>query len=297
MVGKIEKHHEERYRKLLKNVQDKVVFSRDGDCVGGAPTAAISSWARKPDDLPLCGHPRAISKSARKTAERKPFSTDKKGRRIFPGVFSLYIKRIALSHVSERNNPIARTALPVIARRRIHLARTAYQSLQSGAKQSTWRGPLTSHCERAKNPFGKDRLPVIASGAETIHFRRSETIHLDRLPVIASGAETIHWRDRLPVIASGRNKSTWRGPFTSHCRRRSEAIHGRGPFTSHCERSETIHLARTVYQSLQAGTVYQSLRSRNNPLARDRLPVIAGGANKSTWHCLDLIASALYATP
>ena len=33
MVAEIEKHHEERYRKLLKNVQDKVVFSRDGDCI------------------------------------------------------------------------------------------------------------------------------------------------------------------------------------------------------------------------------------------------------------------------
>ena len=30
-VGKIEKEHEERYRKLLKNVEDEIVFSRDGD--------------------------------------------------------------------------------------------------------------------------------------------------------------------------------------------------------------------------------------------------------------------------
>ena len=32
-VGAIEKHHEERYRKLLKNIEDGVVFSRDGDCI------------------------------------------------------------------------------------------------------------------------------------------------------------------------------------------------------------------------------------------------------------------------
>ena len=32
-VGAIEKHHEERYRKLLKNIEDKVVFSREGDCI------------------------------------------------------------------------------------------------------------------------------------------------------------------------------------------------------------------------------------------------------------------------
>ena len=33
MVGAIEKEHEERYRRLLRNVEDKLVFSRDGDCV------------------------------------------------------------------------------------------------------------------------------------------------------------------------------------------------------------------------------------------------------------------------
>lgn len=29
LVGAIEKHHEERYRKLLKNIEDAVVFSRE----------------------------------------------------------------------------------------------------------------------------------------------------------------------------------------------------------------------------------------------------------------------------
>ena len=33
MVGAIEKHHEERYRKLLKNIEDAVVFSREGDVI------------------------------------------------------------------------------------------------------------------------------------------------------------------------------------------------------------------------------------------------------------------------
>ncbi len=32
-VAAIEKHHEERYRKLLKNIEDKQVFSKDGDCI------------------------------------------------------------------------------------------------------------------------------------------------------------------------------------------------------------------------------------------------------------------------
>ncbi len=31
MVGAIEKHHEERYRKLLDNVEKELVFSKDGD--------------------------------------------------------------------------------------------------------------------------------------------------------------------------------------------------------------------------------------------------------------------------
>ena len=32
-VGEIEKHHEERYRKLLANVEGDLVFSREGDTV------------------------------------------------------------------------------------------------------------------------------------------------------------------------------------------------------------------------------------------------------------------------
>ena len=32
MVGAIEKEHEERYRKLLQNIDDEVVFSKDEEC-------------------------------------------------------------------------------------------------------------------------------------------------------------------------------------------------------------------------------------------------------------------------
>ena len=32
-VGAIEKHHEERYRKLLANIEGGLVFSRDGDAI------------------------------------------------------------------------------------------------------------------------------------------------------------------------------------------------------------------------------------------------------------------------
>ena len=32
-VAEIEKHHEERYKKLLQNIDDKVVFSKDEDTI------------------------------------------------------------------------------------------------------------------------------------------------------------------------------------------------------------------------------------------------------------------------
>jgi rubrerythrin len=60
MVGKIEKHHEERYRKLLKNVQDKVVFSRDGDCVWQCSNCGhIVVGKKAPMICPVCGHPQS----------------------------------------------------------------------------------------------------------------------------------------------------------------------------------------------------------------------------------------------
>ena len=33
LVGQIEKHHEERYRKLINNIENKIVFSKDEDAV------------------------------------------------------------------------------------------------------------------------------------------------------------------------------------------------------------------------------------------------------------------------
>ena len=41
-VAKIEKEHEERYRKLLQNVKDGLVFSRDGDKICNVATVDIS---------------------------------------------------------------------------------------------------------------------------------------------------------------------------------------------------------------------------------------------------------------
>lgn len=59
-VGAIEKHHEERYRKLLKNIEDGVVFSRDGDCIWQCRNCGhIVVGKKAPELCPVCKHPKA----------------------------------------------------------------------------------------------------------------------------------------------------------------------------------------------------------------------------------------------
>ena len=59
-VGRIEKTHEERYRKLLKNVEDKVVFSRDGDCIWQCSNCGhIVVGKKAPEVCPVCNHPQS----------------------------------------------------------------------------------------------------------------------------------------------------------------------------------------------------------------------------------------------
>ena len=59
-VAAIEKEHEERYRKLLKNIDDKVVFSRDGDCIWQCSNCGhIVVGRQAPDICPVCAHPQA----------------------------------------------------------------------------------------------------------------------------------------------------------------------------------------------------------------------------------------------
>lgn len=59
-VGAIEKHHEERYRKLLKNIEDGVVFSRDGDCIWQCRNCGhIVVGKQAPKLCPVCKHPQA----------------------------------------------------------------------------------------------------------------------------------------------------------------------------------------------------------------------------------------------
>ncbi|WP_455261510.1 rubrerythrin [Prevotella jejuni] len=60
-VGKVEKHHEERYRKLLKNIDDKVVFSRDGDCIWQCRNCGhIVVGKKAPAVCPVCNHPQSF---------------------------------------------------------------------------------------------------------------------------------------------------------------------------------------------------------------------------------------------
>ena len=59
-VAAIEKHHEERYRKLLKNVQDKCVFSKDGDVIWQCANCGhIVVGKNAPEICPVCDHPQA----------------------------------------------------------------------------------------------------------------------------------------------------------------------------------------------------------------------------------------------
>ena len=59
-VGKIEKEHEERYRKLLANVEGGLVFSRDGDMIWQCSNCGhIHVGTQAPEVCPVCVHPKA----------------------------------------------------------------------------------------------------------------------------------------------------------------------------------------------------------------------------------------------
>ena len=59
-VGKIEKEHEERYRKLLANIEGGLVFSREGDCIWQCSNCGhIAVGRQAPEVCPVCAHPQA----------------------------------------------------------------------------------------------------------------------------------------------------------------------------------------------------------------------------------------------
>ena len=60
MVAAIEKTHEERYRKLLANVEGGLVFSRDGDMIWECGNCGhIHIGKQAPAVCPVCAHPQS----------------------------------------------------------------------------------------------------------------------------------------------------------------------------------------------------------------------------------------------
>ncbi len=60
-VGKIEKEHEERYKKLLENVEGGLVFSRDGDKIWKCRNCGhIVIGKQAPEICPVCKHAKAF---------------------------------------------------------------------------------------------------------------------------------------------------------------------------------------------------------------------------------------------
>ena len=60
MVAKIEKTHEEKYRKLLQNIDDEIVFSRDGDVIWQCRNCGhIVIGKKAPMVCPVCNHPQS----------------------------------------------------------------------------------------------------------------------------------------------------------------------------------------------------------------------------------------------
>ncbi len=59
-VAKIEKEHEERYRKLLANCKEGLVFSREGDAIWQCSNCGhIVVGKKAPEVCPVCAHPKA----------------------------------------------------------------------------------------------------------------------------------------------------------------------------------------------------------------------------------------------
>lgn len=60
MVGAIEREHENRYRKLLANIEEGLVFSREGDMVWQCSNCGhIVIGKKAPDICPVCDHPQS----------------------------------------------------------------------------------------------------------------------------------------------------------------------------------------------------------------------------------------------
>ncbi|MDO5020330.1 MAG: rubrerythrin family protein [Lachnospiraceae bacterium] len=60
-VAAIEKQHEERYRKLIQNIEEGLVFSRDGDTIWICRNCGhVVIVKQAPQVCPVCGHPQSF---------------------------------------------------------------------------------------------------------------------------------------------------------------------------------------------------------------------------------------------
>lgn len=61
LVGAIERHHEERYLKLLENINEGIVFSRDDDRIWKCRNCGhIVIGPKAPQVCPTCNHPQSF---------------------------------------------------------------------------------------------------------------------------------------------------------------------------------------------------------------------------------------------
>lgn len=59
-VAAVEKEHEERYRKLISNIEEGIVFSRDGDTIWQCLNCGhICIGQKAPEVCPVCAHPQS----------------------------------------------------------------------------------------------------------------------------------------------------------------------------------------------------------------------------------------------
>ncbi len=60
-VAEIERHHEERYRRLLANIEEGIVFSREGDTIWICRNCGhIVVGQKAPATCPVCAHPQSF---------------------------------------------------------------------------------------------------------------------------------------------------------------------------------------------------------------------------------------------
>ena len=61
MVAAIEKHHEERYRTLIDNIEKAIVFSREGEAIWICRNCGhVVVGKQAPKVCPVCAHPQAF---------------------------------------------------------------------------------------------------------------------------------------------------------------------------------------------------------------------------------------------